>query len=68
MGFGVRGVNAIGSFDCWTTGETDYTIMAPASPETEMVSHKWMQVLTNETFEAAFNEFMAEFHKHENPS
>ena len=68
MVFGVVGVNAMGSFECWITGETDDTIMAPPSAEAKMVSHKWMQVLTDETFEAAFHEFMAEFHKHENPS
>jgi hypothetical protein len=68
MVFGVIGVNAMGSFECWITGETDFTIMAPPSAEAKMVSHKWMQVLTDKTFEAAFNEFMAEFHKYENRS
>lgn len=65
MIFGVVGVNAMGSFECWITGEADYTIMAPSSPEAKMVSYKWGQVLTSDTFEAVFNEFMAEFRKHE---
>jgi hypothetical protein len=68
MTFGLVGSNAIGSFESWATGEADYTIMAPPSPQAKMVSHKWMQVLTDQTFEAAFNEFVAEFQKHENQS
>ena len=68
MSFGIVGANAMGNFESWATGETDYTIMAPPSPEAKMVSHKWMQVLTDETFEAAFNEFIAEYQKYENPS
>jgi len=54
------------SFESWITGECDYTIMAPVGPKAKMISHKWMQVLTDETFEATFDEFVGEFRKYEN--
>jgi len=63
LGLGLAGRKAIGLFETWITGETDYTIHV--LPGGEMVSHKWMLLLTDETFEETFNEFAAEFRKHE---
>jgi hypothetical protein len=68
MTFGIVGSNAMGSFESWVTGEVDYTIMTPPSADAKMVSHKWMQLVTDDTFEAIFNEFMGEFQKYENPT
>ena len=65
MTFGMIGPKAMGDFATWVTGETDYTIMVPPSPEATMVSHKWGLVLTDDIFEATFNEFIAEFRKHD---
>jgi hypothetical protein len=65
LGFGLIGRHAIGLLENWHTGETDYTIHAPHGGE--MVAHAWMRVLTDETFEATFNEFVAEFRKHDQP-
>lgn len=65
MGFGIIGLKAMGDFASWVTGETDYTIMVPPSPEAKMVSHKWGLTLTDETFEATFNEFITEFQKYD---
>ena len=64
----MTGSKAIASFEVWITGEADYTIMSPASLEDKMLSHNWGQRLTDQTFEAAFYEFVAEFSKHENPA
>jgi hypothetical protein len=63
FGFGLDGHNAIGLLQSWVTGETDYTIHA--LPNGKMVSHKWMLILTDETFEVIFDEFMVEFQKHD---
>src|SRR3984957_15314877 len=63
LGFGLVGRNAIGLLESWVTGETDYTIHAP--PAGKMVSHKWMLISTDETFEAIFDEFVVEFQKYE---
>jgi hypothetical protein len=68
MGFGIIGVKAMCSFESWITGEVDWTIMAPPSADAKMVSHKWMLLATDDTFEAIFNEFMAEFQRYENSS
>jgi hypothetical protein len=65
MTMGIVGLNAMGSFESWVTGETDFTIMAPPSPAGKMVSHRWGLVLNDETFEATFREFIEEFHKFE---
>jgi len=65
MGLGLIGNNALGLFENWTTGETDYTIHATAGGE--MVSHKWGLKVTDVTFEATFNEFFAEFREYEGP-
>jgi hypothetical protein len=51
----------MGSLECWITGEADWTIMAPPSPDAKMVSHTWGLVLTDETFENVFAHFMTEF-------
>jgi hypothetical protein len=59
MGLGIEGKNAIGVFQNWHTGETDYTIHAP--PDGPMTSHRWGLTTTDETFEASFREFITEF-------
>ncbi len=59
MGFGIVGRNSLGLFENWITGETDYTIHAPKGGP--MVSHKWGLILTDDTFERTFNEFIDEF-------
>src|ERR1700722_15859886 len=58
MSIGGNGQNAMGTLETWITGETDWTIMAPPSTSAKMVSHKWMLILTDETFEEAFADFM----------
>jgi hypothetical protein len=68
MTFGIIGPNAMGSFEVWITGETDYTVMAPPSQGAEIVSNKWMVISNDETFERTFNEFVAEFTKHNSAS
>jgi len=68
MGMGIVGLNAMADFTSWTTGETDYTIMAPVSPEGKMVSHRWGLILDDESFEMTFHEFIDEFRKFETPS
>ena len=64
MAFGLVGPNAMGSLDVWFTGETDYTVLKPSNRDAEMVSNKWTAISKDETFEATFNEFVAEFMKH----
>jgi hypothetical protein len=64
MAFNIVGRNALGSFENWITGETDWTILAPTDTTAKLVSNKWMLTLTDETFEDAFLEFIAEFRKH----
>jgi hypothetical protein len=68
MGMGIVGLNAMAEFTSWTTGETDYTIMAPVNPEGKMVSHRWGLILDDESFEMTFQEFIDEFRKFETPS
>jgi hypothetical protein len=64
MEFGLTGQSAIGSFVNWATGECDYTIMAPPGKAMKIVSYEWKLLLTNETFEAAYEKFSSEFTKH----
>lgn len=61
----VVGRKAMGGFENWITGETDYTVMAPPSPKAQMVSHKWGLIVTDETFEATFDEFVVQFRQHD---
>ena len=63
MGLGLRGTRAVGLFENWRTGETDYTIHAPS--DGPMVSHRWGLIVEDETFEATFREFIAEFNRFE---
>jgi hypothetical protein len=60
---GIIGLNAVADFSSWMTGETDYTIMVPASSEGKMVSHRWGLVLNDDSFETTFQEFVDEFRK-----
>jgi hypothetical protein len=46
-----------GGFECWFTGECDYTVM-PYSERPKPRFYKWGLKLTDETFEAVFQEFM----------
>ena len=66
--FGLFGANALGEFQNWITGETDYSIMKPASPDGKIVSARWGVVVSNDTFSALFDEFVAEFRKHDRGS
>jgi hypothetical protein len=59
------GERSIGLFESWGTGETDYTVMAPASPKAQMVAHRWGAVVTDQTFEQVFGEFLAAFRHHD---
>ncbi|WP_020176086.1 hypothetical protein [Methyloferula stellata] len=65
MEIGIVGLNAMGNFENWITGETDFTIMVPPSRDMKMVSHKWQLMLTDDTFELAVADFVAEFRKFE---
>ncbi len=65
MAIGIFGLKAMADFQSWITGETDFTVMVPRSRDAKMVSHKWGLLLTDETFEKTFIEFMAEFRKFE---
>src|ERR1039457_4772986 len=67
MGFGIIGTNAMGNFENWVTGETDYTIMVIPSPKLNMVSHKWGLIVNDESFERTFEEFITEFRKYDVP-
>jgi hypothetical protein len=65
MTMGFIGLNAMAGFENWNTGETDYTIMAPASREAKIVSHRWGIIVDDETFEMTLDEFIDEFRKFE---
>jgi hypothetical protein len=65
MGLGIVGRQAMGIFENWITGETDYTILVPPSPEARMVSHEWGLLATDETFEAIFTTFITKFRQFE---
>jgi hypothetical protein len=65
MTLGIAGRRAIGDFSNWITGETDYTIAAPPSPKARMVCHKWGVIVTDDTFEPLFAEFLAHFRRYE---
>ena len=52
-----------GGFENWSTGETDYTIMPVPSRTKQPLVHKWGLILSDETFEATFDEFMGEFRR-----
>jgi hypothetical protein len=68
MTMGVIGLNAMGSFETWVTGETDWTIMVPPSTAAKMVANRWMLVLDDDSFEMTFHEFSDEFRRFETPS
>jgi hypothetical protein len=65
MCLGLVGERSMGLFENWGTGETDYTVMAPASPKAQMVAHRWGDIVTDETFEQVFGEFLAAFRHHD---
>ena len=53
-----------GSFENWATGETDYTVMPLQSRTREPVAYKWGLIVTDDTFEATFAEFLDQFRRH----
>ena len=55
------GTHAMGGFENWITGETDYTVAKPPSPKGKMVAHKWGVIVSDKSFEPAFNEFLSAF-------
>lgn len=57
----IVGRRAMGGFENWITGETDYTIFVPPSSKARMVSHEWGLLVTDETFETIFTSFMTKF-------
>jgi hypothetical protein len=61
----LAGASAIGLFETWGTGEADYHIVKPPSPQAKMVAHKFGLVLSDDTFEMTVAEFLAEF-RHQN--
>ena len=63
MSLGLAGAHAIGLFETWVTGEADYHIVTPPSPQAKMVAHKFGLVLSDGTFEMTFAEFLAEFRR-----
>jgi hypothetical protein len=63
MMFEIVSSKSLGMFENWITGETDYTIHAP--PGGAMVSNKWGLIITDDTFEQIFDEFIAEFRKYD---
>jgi hypothetical protein len=66
MTLSIVGHKALGEFANWVTGETDYTVHEIRGPRNlEMVSHKWGLLLTDETFEQAFADFLSEFRRYE---
>jgi len=65
MSLEIAGRRAMGDFANWITGEPDYTIAAPPSPKARMVCHKWGVIVTDETFEPLFVEFLAHFRRYE---
>jgi len=66
--FGIVTRHAMGSLEYWTTGEADFTIMAPANAEAKTVAHRWMVALSDETFQPFFDEFLDEFWKYGTPT
>lgn len=58
----VEGRQVLASFSNWNTGETDYDI---ANLNADRLSSKWGLLLDDQTFEAAFDAFIAELQKHE---
>jgi hypothetical protein len=64
MSLGLKGSGAIGSFECWSTGEADYTIhKIPASgnPSNDVTAYQWGVILNDQTFRNHFNEFQKAF-------
>jgi len=61
---GLIGANAMGEFQNWITGETDYSVM-PTALDGKMVSGRWGIIVSDQTFGYLFDEFVAEFWKHE---
>src|SRR3974390_1899603 len=47
----IAGRRAMASFECWVTGETDYTVLVPPNREARTVAHRWGLRVANETFE-----------------
>lgn len=54
-----------GGFENWKTGETDYTILDNSIIEdhgrSKMVTTKWGLIVTDESFELVYNEFIVAF-------
>src|ERR1043165_5195191 len=65
MQLGLIGSRAMGLIENWERGDTDCTVVAPASSEMKMVWHIWGKMVTDETFESVFEEFVAQFRRYE---
>ncbi|MBN9532384.1 MAG: hypothetical protein J0H10_03380 [Alphaproteobacteria bacterium] len=49
-----------GGFENWITGETDYTVM-PVGKHGQPLAYRWGLIVTDESFAAIFDEFLAAF-------
>ena len=58
----LSGQKALGLFECWATGETDYTIHQ-ASKDMPMLAHRWGHIVDDQTIQQSFNDFVAEFQR-----
>jgi hypothetical protein len=65
MTLALVGQRAMGDFQNWVTGETDYTVFAPPTPKAQMVAHEWGLVVSDDTFEPTFNKFLMTFRRAE---
>jgi hypothetical protein len=64
----VAGHKALGDFENWKSGETDYTIMRlgrhrffPWRKMSKQVSYRWGVVVDDNSFEPLFEEFISRF-------
>jgi hypothetical protein len=61
----VTGKVAMGVFEAWAAGETDYSIFMPPSRKADIVANKWGLELTAEPFEEVFDNFVTEYCRYE---
>ena len=63
MSLGLAGASAIGLFETWVTGRGRLSYRQAAIAQAKMVAHKFGLVLSDDTFEVTFAEFLGEFRR-----
>src|SRR5689334_12808250 len=60
----IMGRHAGGMFECWSRGDTDYTVFLLGGERPEMMANRWGLMIEDQTFVPTFDEFIASFRQH----